>query len=238
MIAIACLSTALLHGMEDQNSLSFPIGKTIVKLTKGCIYDADGTVDLMVVGRVQQKQLQEPSFGDLFDTGMMFNVKENIVYIKNKETDDSASDDDTYKPYPNPNRNRRELWKHAYTKQLQNKVIAIIEPRIFKEYRLFSYVRNDMEFVVPKAFEEASKDLALCYNKLLDIPSIKDIAIAPLGTDVGFPRDQAAPIAVKTIIEGIKNNPDKFASIHLFVKKRSEFALYTELLKNHVTGQK
>ena len=240
MIAIACLSTALLHGMEDQNSLSFPIGKTVVKLTKGCMYDADGTVDLMVVGRVQQQQLKNPSFGDLFKTGLMFNIKENIVYIKNEGTDDSASDDDTYKPYPNPTTDNKKLWEHAHTKRLQNRVISIIEPRIAQEDGSYSYYynRNSIEFEGDAALEQASTDLALCYNKLLDIPSIKDIAIAPLGTDVGFPRDKAAPIAVETIVKAIKNNPDKFASIHLFVKKRSEFALYTELLKAHATEQK
>ena len=102
--------------------------------------------------------------------------------------------------------------------------------------------RNDMcyqkMFTGDEAIKEASKDLALCYTLVLNqgtkerfyINEKSSIALPTLGADVGFPREKAAPIAVTTALEYVKNNPEKYKSINFFVKKQSDFALYKKLL--------
>jgi len=101
------------------------------------------------------------------------------------------------------------------------------------------------------AIEEASKDLIQCYNNVLTFPiecgtldnhicanklnnSAKPtVALPPLGADVGFPRDKAAPIAITTVLKFIKNNPNAYGTIYFYVKKRSDFARYKLLLMHH-----
>ena len=97
-----------------------------------------------------------------------------------------------------------------------------------------SYCKEIYEGAI--AIEKAAKDLALCYTKALTIGSTlqysdeKSIALPTLSADVGFPREKAAPIAVTTALEYVKNNPEKYKSINFFVKKQSDFALYKKLL--------
>jgi hypothetical protein len=115
-------------------------------------------------------------------------------------------------------------------------------------------------FTGNKAIQEASKDLKLCYKTILSSEperpfamndsvcfrySHKDekagtkqtntinIVIPPLSTDVGFPRDIAASIAVAAILKNLKKYPDTFNNISLFVQKRSDFTLYKKLLMKH-----
>ena len=101
-----------------------------------------------------------------------------------------------------------------------------------------------------KAIEQARLDLIKCYFialfaglekqcyfmalftclKKLSFNKEKSIALAPLGVDVGIPREDAAQLALKTILTFIKDNPDAYDRIELFVTKRSEFETYKELL--------
>jgi hypothetical protein len=256
MMVLACMSTAFMHGMETTtNTLDFPIHQTIIRLTKGSMYDVD-KVDFIAVGRVQQRTLQAPNFGDLYTVGLISKVPNNMVYIKHKD-DDSASDDDTYKPYDNAELEKKELWKRADKKVMQSRVLSVIEPRIrmkdFKDWQTWSYYaeRIHSSSMVDlnsrnkeHVLEEAKKDLALCYkNALLEVlRKEKSIAISALGTDVGFPREDAAPVAVAAIIEFIKTSvndgTEPYELIHLFVKKRSDFARYKELLAQYGVEQK
>jgi hypothetical protein len=91
---------------------------------------------------------------------------------------------------------------------------------------------------------EASKDLAFCYNKVLEwgsdgiriVREEKTIALPTLATryeqsQFAFPRKKAACVAVKAVAEFIRNKPEAYERIELFVEKQSEFALYKELLE-------
>ncbi len=217
----------------------------------------DGSLKHMIVGRKEQRRLQEPDLGDSAMVGELYGVELNTVYIKNKDSD-SASDDDTYKPFPVDISGK--LWKKVHSKLLKNTTLtAVVEPSIQwsffrrsqvkeKEYGYFverQDPQNENSFFQEKhygneAIAVAKKDLAHCYNDVLTVCQITGVAtnnsigLPALGTDVGFPREEAAVVAVATILEYIKNNPDAYALIHVFVKKRSEFALYTKLLKGYL----
>jgi hypothetical protein len=90
--------------------------------------------------------------------------------------------------------------------------------------------------------EEASKDLALCYaNVLLDglqrlgEKKEKSIALPTFGTrcdslGFAFPRKKAACVAVKSILTFIKDNPNAYDRLELFVEKQSEFKSYIQFL--------
>ena len=93
-----------------------------------------------------------------------------------------------------------------------------------------------------QAIQEASKDLSLCYTKALtegleyfnyNSPENKNIAFPTLGADAGFPRDKTVPIAIEAVFNFLQDNPNQYKNVHLFVKKRSEFALYKQLLMQY-----
>ena len=63
------------------------------------------------------------------------------------------------------------------------------------------------------------------------------IALPALSTDVGFPREQAAPFAVAAILQFIKDFPNAYDRIELFVKKRSEFELYKNILMQYAENK-
>src|ERR1700733_9033661 len=99
IMIIACMSTVLLYGAEPPlNEWSIVVGKTTIKLTKGCISSVSN-VGLVIVGRNEQQKLREPDSSDNSRcVGRLYNVKNNTVCIKNKD-DASASDDDIYKAF-------------------------------------------------------------------------------------------------------------------------------------------
>ena len=264
MMVVVCLSIVFLHGMENKNTLNFLIAQTTIQLTKGNIYDVDGKVDFIVVGRVQQGMLRDGCYVDVRKVGKVNKGCISSVYIKNKKFD-SASGDDTYKScgfYT-----EHELSQCVYQQKLQSKILRVVEPRISKrttdreEYYFYYRWREGLlkQCRGHEAVEEALKDLAVCYTNVLvkgckelqekelknitlsvlgidvGLPKeeLKSIALPALGNDVGVPRPDAACIAVTTILEFIKNNPKGFSLIHLFVKKRSDFAQYKEFLEKY-----
>lgn len=251
MIVLACMSTALVHGMDTTQTLDFPFHQTIIRLTKGSMFDADGKVDLMIVGRVQQRTLQAPDFGDSSEVGRIDQVHANTIYTKNKDTD-SASDDDIYKPYATFENN--SPWQQAHEKKMQSRVLSVIEPHIkmkaFNDRQTWSYYAERMHRSSmvdlnssnkEQVLQAAKKDLAICYKKALlqGLRKEKSIAIPALGTDVGFPREDAAPVAIATIIEFIKTSTtEPYELIHLFVEKRSDFVRYKELLAAYAVEKK
>jgi O-acetyl-ADP-ribose deacetylase (regulator of RNase III) len=101
-------------------------------------------------------------------------------------------------------------------------------------------------FYANDAIKEALVDLGKCYkavlsygcDKMKDMPD-KTIAIAPLGTEVGVPREKAAPIVVKAVFEFIqagKKNPS-YSKIVLLVRKSSELAEYKSLISKELDTQ-
>ena len=95
-----------------------------------------------------------------------------------------------------------------------------------------------------KAIEEALSDLIVCNQQALHggweiIEGMgkkenKSIALSAFGIDVGVPVEKAAPITVGTILDFIKKNPKKFALIHLFLKRPSDFDHYKKWFESAV----
>jgi hypothetical protein len=269
MFLLMALSIACMQAMEDANSWSITIDKTKINVIKGFVGDAGDRVDMIVLGRRQQRRLQQPSFGDMSNLGEIDICEDHIVYGQSKD-DESASDDEIYKPIKIANSSKEYIEEQIGTqKRLQNaikihvksNVINIIEPcikvsdgymgRLFMycvDYELESYHGLDRlikrESGDTSIIKKASDDLKYCYQQALlhsqesNDKKEKSIAFAALGTDVGFPRDKAAPIAINTIIECITNNPGAYDVIELFVKKNFEFALYKELLQKYMAENK
>jgi hypothetical protein len=96
----------------------------------------------------------------------------------------------------------------------------------------------NFEYFGDDVMKEASEDLAICYKKVLayGVNTIgkkekKCIALPTLGTwskglSFAFPRKEATPIAVKSVVEFLKNNPDAYDRVELFVETYLEFILY------------
>lgn len=256
ILIITCLATTFAHGMEIiPKTWSIISGTTTINLTRGTLSQANGKTDVMVVGRAQQKTLQVSKLGDNLKVGQINYSADCILYEKSKE-DESASDDDTYKSFISSTNNKKKLWEKAQKKYICQSLMTIIEPRIQIEHYCnendqdiegFLYcterqntIRQDRssyhEFLESKAIEEASKDLITCYLTALNEgfkTSQKSIALSALGTEVGFPREEATPLAVATILQFIKDFPTAYDHIELFVKKRSEFELYKNILQQY-----
>ena len=107
-----------------------------------------------------------------------------------------------------------------------------------------SNTNGEIEWNGNKAIDEAKEDLAMCYHKALAVASKKigdmrdkKVALSALSTEVGFPRAEAAPVAVKSVVEFIKNNRGLYSLVQLYVKKRSEFTVYETLLRNSLAAE-
>ncbi len=250
---LALISSMFLYGMDTDTQIKVPlyaINGTAICLIKGSICDLlSTTFGLIVVGKNQQRKLKKPKLGDCAFVGQMNRVKNNNVY-EIKEKVYSASDDDTYKPF-NSN-NTEQLWQNASSYRLDTTVIAIIEPRISFGAMQYQYVvrkKNkglfcDIWYSGEEVLAAAKQDLAMCYKKVLSKGAkevankdYKSIALPTLSTEVGFPRIEAAHVAVAAIIDFIENNKKSYDLVHLCVKKRSEFTLYQELLEKHMAAK-
>lgn len=279
ILLFTSISTALLHGMENvetislleitKTSLSLMYNGTKINLIKGSWEDATDTIDLTVVGNQQQTMLQE-GYDNLGIVGKTYWAYGNPSFIyQRKKEDESASDDDTYKPYRQID---TQTWRDA--QKIKKCTMSIEEPCISDSTRIKRYDflddsgsmqnitipaqclntfvyschrtvpnRQDMFYDLgvkaEQAIQEASKDLSLCYTNALteglkyfhfSPKKSKNIAFPTLSADVGFPRGEAAPIAIDAVFNFLQDNSNQYESINLFVKKRSDFALYKKLL--------
>jgi hypothetical protein len=275
LFIITCLATTYAQAMEivinnkthknKTYSWNTQLGNTTINVTKGPMSSINKKVDIMVVGRNQQRQLQEPSFGDSHNIGTFYYTSNSaILYEKNKENE-SASDDDSYHPYLGSSKS--DAWQRAQTTTINCPVITIIEPRITlkQSYKYENEKRISMnvpEYYFRKeiqghkdggicenhqgetAISKASEDLKQCYETSLTTglellknnkSGSKSIALQALSTEVGLSREKAAPIATSTIISFLDKHPNTYNRIELFVKKRSEFKQYKALLTELIT---
>lgn len=256
MVMAVCALSAVVYGAENTKDLMLSVGGTLFHIVKDDMYKHHAAVDFMVLGANQQRKISEPDFGDTRMVGSGYMIEDRKIRVLPKESD-SASDDDTYKPYST----KAKLWKKAKYKVLECQVTSIIEPRItyssweVDQAETYGYfpVRPhpekqdhffDLEFYGDEAILEARRDLILCYNKVLQhglkVLGDKDnktIALASLGTAVGVPRKAAAAPAFDAIINFLTNNPGKYSLVQLFIKKRSELVLFRELIAQYIAQQ-
>lgn len=231
---------------------------TNIHVTKEPLFEISDKVTMTVVGKHQQKMLHYYFVENYEDIGITY-FPSSPIYQK-YEKYDSDSDDDTYKPYEPCCLSDTHKYKLANSKKLKysHLIAKIIEPCITQTTLLngqktyqYNVVRKNVNsvnhvavltFIDKTAIEEASKDLTQCYNNVLTIPikcgplnnCIKPtVALPPLGADIGFPRDKAAPIAITTVLKFIIKNPKAYGTIYFYVKKRSDFARYKLLLMQH-----
>jgi hypothetical protein len=244
--------------MERIDHFSITHCGTTINLSKKPLCTIADEVNLLLLGKHEQRLLKNPSsqFGRSFIPGRLFYPK-SIFYKKN-DCYDSNSDDDNYKPFSEDN--RVSLCKKIDKKSVNN-AMSITEPRISQtnwnrdnktnqptptyDYRVMRQdpmfqLYDTCKFNGNEAITEAAKDLASCYQvaltkgiEHLSDEKEKSIALATLSADVGFPREKAAPIAVREILAFVRKNPKAYDRIELFVKKRSEFKLYKKLLDEY-----
>lgn len=260
ILIFASLATTCIHGMETVSSYQATINSwsifyygTKIHLTQESLFDISDKVDITVVGRYQQKMLGDNE--DFYDSivGMIYFPDPAIIYQKK---DNNSTSDDIYKPY---HPKKKELPSNSkiiesqlikvvepciiqkcHTKKIGEKIIRTITKRktISKNVTL----KNNIPIV-----SEAEYALARCYHNALFCPKfmmimndnikkrnitfpIQSIALATLSVDLGFPRQKAAHIAVRAIIEFINNNPNMYSNIYFIIEKRSDFDMYKKLL--------
>ena len=239
MFFVGIIFTSLSYSMEQP--LEAP-AKPKICIKKGSIYDADGTVDIIVVGLREQQRLNRTFHlvdekGDTIDTvGAVQFMKPHVAYVNiMKPEDDSDSKEETiYHPC--------EILKHKdynyYQKNMNSRTLVVVEPKMrntgyTNQREEYLYVKNQHVFYGEPALSAAKVDLFSCYNNILEKglqelgdKKDKSIAIPTLSTSVGFPRNVAAITALATISAFVKNNPYAYSRIELFVKKHSEYNRY------------
>ena len=213
LIALALCST-IAHGM-DINTHEYMINGTKIHVQKGCVVDVDGNVDAIIVGRNQQKLL---GFKSDINCGITL---ENTIYLKDHQTNNI-------------------LLLNGF----ESKILAVEEPVIICENGKYSFkdqrfergfFANTISYKTlhgDKALARAKRKLELCYDSILNIAPgflCKSIALPALGVPVGFPGKEAAEIAVKSIIEFLEKNPEKYQEIQFFVTEDGDLTHYHEL---------
>lgn len=260
IVMIACFTTTFMSGMNTNfflditnNSLSIVSCGTKITVIKESLSTMANKVDRLIVGAKQQNTsaaegIEEP------------NLIGTIVNTARIRDNDSASDDDNYKPYPYRLGDKRKKPNNIPLNAETTCIVNMVEPYITAEtylnkkneltagltytvhrkikqpytpYRIIDYTHKILTFHKKQAILEASQDLMYCYQVALNqilCNNSSIIALSTLGADVGFPRALAAPIAITTVLEWVKEHPQGYNNIHFVVKKRSDFALYKKLL--------
>ena len=112
------------------------------------------------------------------------------------------------------------------------------EAKITKGYR--SPAKYVIHTVGPVYYEEKSEEcaklLANCYWNSLSLAKengIKSIAFPSISTGVyGYPFKEASTIALKTVLEFLKENPDTFTSIIFVTFLEEDFICFKNILTN------
>ena len=215
----------------ENNFWSITSYGTKINVNKSSISQADGKVDVIVVGYNQQQMLADSGNNLALSVGTCFYNQKHGMWIKDKEDDN----DDKNKLFIHPTRrvvfsqNINEKSDKNFYATTCTKPLNIIEPYVrfdivdsllkytVERLRPDQYCENKtfniLFFCNEKAIQEAIKDLSLCYINILERIVLdlskkkqKNIALPTLSTEVGLPRSKAARIAIKTILEFVKNN--------------------------------
>lgn len=110
------------------------------------------------------------------------------------------------------------------------------DAKITKGYRLKAkHVIHTVGPIYHSAGKEAPKLLASCYRRSLEVASenkLKSVAFPSISTGAyGYPMEQAAPIALRTVIDYLKGHPDiQLVRFVLFGKEA--YQAYEKALKD------
>jgi len=235
MLAILC--TICAHGMEMEKNWSVVLHGTKINLTQGNMLaayaDETKKVDLIVVGYHEQEIVGNGSI-----CGYPLGECRRVFHTKFKV--DNSDQVTIFKPRKGYNRCFKITEPFVEFEYDQGKLNICCYERCVQLNTDKSYTLHEKLYRDEKAIEEASKDLALCYNNafLYGLEQLKEkkeksIAFPTLSADVGFPRDKAAHIAVASIFEYIQYNPKAYHCIELFMQEKDEFDLYKELFAKY-----
>jgi hypothetical protein len=226
-----------MHAMEKENTWSVTAYGTKINLNKVDILDyyADDTKKEEVVICVGQHKQQElgavPGYASL---GYCY--VQHIVRFKPKIGS------------PHYQKACSNKWKLRARKGAC--FLCVTEP-YFSKHMFYAYCDSDHNIYTGElAIQKSCEDLVLCYNAALDcgVPLLKEkksknIALPMLGADAqrdywGIPKDKAAPVAVDAILTYIKNKPNFYDSIQLFMEEDIDFNLYKKLLIQWINTEK
>ncbi len=217
VVVAIMLSAACIQGMENEKNWSITVGNTKINLYQGNILDSnDGKkADVIVVKKYEKPKETDPN--QLARNRFLLINKDKLVEVKAPYVSVSTSLDVFYERYT-------------------------------PGYKLYhaKLFNRDGSHSVDEVVGEALKDLNLCYTDVFTKAILeknekvaRSIALPAL--TVGsykshFPdsnnlESKAAQRTITTILEFIKNSPNAYDRIELFVEKQSEFALYKELLE-------
>jgi hypothetical protein len=246
-IIYICCCAAYLSGMEELHFSVISCGTTI-NLYKSSLLEASKKVDVLVVGYNHQALLKNCSYS--FNVGRIQYSDRRIVYEKNIDEDNN-----NYEIYCLLNQNTlytRDpldiiLINHLFCRQF-----IVTEPVILS-FDSYPHGKNGISYFVEiiddddiskthdcygsKVLPLAEKHLYTCYEYVLaealenlGNKKEKGIALSTLSADVGFPRNRAAFIAVKAVLEFIQDNPAQYTHIDFCVSRESDFNYYKEFL--------
>lgn len=233
---------APLYSMQEKNQYHFKIHSTTITVTKENIAEVNG-IDLIVLGENEQFQLQKYySSQDKKVIGTISLLNNPTIYQKDK-SDESPSDDDTYKVYDIIG----DTINKTIAKTVRTRVIRIEEPYIAlmpeleRGYKKLYTRKMDTAiscYYDQDAIRRASEDIIFCVKNILKYAAenkIKNIAMSPLGAAVGVPREKVAYSIIETLYGYVKENSDIFDKIFICIKKRSELSLYKNSFDKYIS---
>lgn len=234
---------------SENNIKTFFIRGVPFSIIRDDVQKYDHEFDVMVVGKRQQDRLQEPSFGDIAIIGAIKPVKNNVFYMLPKSSD-SNSQDDSHKPFED----NAQLYQVAEHKILSCTLLEIritmgnyvVDKDEVYGYQFVTHDSGKKQLVRSSVYEDEAIEKATiavcnCYrialNEALKNVATKGIALDSLSTPLGLPRTKKVCSAIfKAVLDFIGEHQETHA-VSLFVKKRSEFNIYKELIASYLKGR-
>lgn len=235
LIIILLISSNVMHGMEAPAVYTYNTAASKIILRQGAIHDESIRARVRVIGVNEQKRLQKPNARQCYAIGAVVISQDAIIRIENENNNDVLDAMPTF---------TTELWKNAYDKKVTGTIFKVLEPHV--SYYKFRYnaEKNSVEHNCIRYMHEqkdctidrAKKDLGLCYSNVLEKAaaflsnaSEKSIAFSSLSVKNGFPKKEAAHVAVTTTWDFVENHPYAYDVIE-FIVNAKELIIYKNLL--------
>ena len=210
LVLVAIIQSSSLYSMELSNF--YTCGKTKINIKEGAPWNEKEKVRCIVV-EINEQKLLEKVVPDEYLVG-------HITFSQ----------------------------KAMNEKRLKTQYIHVVEPLLYtsqysgqyyyyveKQYQNGNHIFG-IKYYDKEAFNEASKDLALCYKNVLiagmefNKEKNKSIVLPMIGKAVGFPKEKAVEIAVSEIFQFIMKSPQAYSCIDVCVGNSYEAQLYKDQL--------
>lgn len=232
-----------LYSMEKEKMhitrlLKFETNPKICVVQNSMYNTSTNRADIFVLGAVEQKRLVDAKVSSYSQVGDVTCYNDNLsVKSNSRDSLDGKEKKKSGLLDSIKSKNKKNACQSLDIRKEDNVVVYVVEPHAF--FKDINYTKTTEE--IDKAWQEVQKGLGICYINALEKShefftqnnTAPSIALPLLSVSSGLPVIRTVPEAVLSVLEFIKNSPNKnkYKAIELVVENDNDFILYWKVLE-------